>query len=58
MGVTRKKTITSTCEESVEVEFEHYSQICCPRVGSNENENLSAPKKDTIIWNWKLGTSV
>ena len=54
----KEVTITSTCEGSVESEFEHYSKIFCPCVGYNKNENLSSPQKELILWKWRVGTSI
>ena len=42
---TKEVTIPGNFEESMEAQFEHYSQICCTCVGYDENKNLSGPQK-------------
>mmetsp|Transcript_18724 Transcript_18724/g.38474 ORF Transcript_18724/g.38474 Transcript_18724/m.38474 type:complete len:311 (-) Transcript_18724:683-1615(-) len=38
-----------TSPETTEIEYEHYAQICCPAVGSDENQNLSGPQKELLL---------
>ena len=39
-------------------EFEHYTQVCGPRVGITENETLSNAQKELLLWHCKLGISM
>ena len=33
-----------------EHDFEHYSNFCCPCVGSSSNENLSNAQRELLLW--------
>ena len=39
-------------------EFELFYQFCGTCVGSNENQNVTDPQKELLIWHWKLGISM
>ena len=43
---------------TVDEEFGHYHKLCCPAVVADENENLSGPQKELLLWHWKLGVSM
>ena len=42
----------------IEAYFEHYSHICCPFLGHDENDNLSGTQEDMLFWHMKLRTSM
>ena len=42
----------------MEEQFEHYPQIFCPCVGSDENDNLYVPQKELLLCHLNLGTSM
>lgn len=42
----------------VDSEFEHYSRFCGPCIGADENQNVSGPQKELLLWHWKLGISM
>ena len=39
----------------VESEFENHYKLCWHCVGHQDNENLSEPQKELLLWNLKLG---
>ena len=39
-------------------EYENYTQLCGPCVGSSENQNMSNAHKELLIWNWRWGISM
>ena len=39
-------------------EYEHYTQLCVPCVGSSDNQNLSNSQKDIFLWHWRWGISM
>ena len=39
-------------------EFNHYSKMCCPCVGVEENVNLTNAQKELLLWHWILGISM
>lgn len=42
----------------VEDEYEHYSKFCGPCVGHQDNDNLSGPQKELLLWHWRTGISM
>ncbi len=52
------KSSFETQPETMELEYLHYLQVCCQSVASDENQNLSGPQKELLLWHWKLGTSM
>jgi hypothetical protein len=59
-SIDKGKYIPSTQNDSdmIEEEFEHYSHFCGPCVGHADNDNLSGPQKELLLWHWKLGISM
>ncbi len=47
-----------TQPDTMELEYFHYSRVCCQSVASDENQNLSGPQKELLLWHRKLGTSM
>ena len=45
-------------ESMVKNEFEHYTQLCGPCVGTTENENLPNAQKELLLWHWIWGISM
>ena len=39
-------------------EFDNFSQLCEPWVGSSENQNVTDPQKELLVWHWKLSISM
>jgi hypothetical protein len=42
----------------VDDEYEHYSKFCGPCVGHQDNDNLSGPQKELLLWHWRTGISM
>ena len=42
----------------VDAEYQYYSKLCCPCVGTEDNINLSAPQRELLLWHWRLGISM
>ena len=40
-------------ESMVKNEFEQYTQVCGPCVGTTENENMSNAQKELLLWYWR-----
>ena len=45
-------------ESMIKNEHEHYTQLCGPCVGENENQNVSNDQKELLLWHWKWGIIV
>ena len=55
---THNKICYSPIEKEVrlvESEFEHHYKLCWHYVGHQDNENLSEPQKELLLWNLNLG---
>ena len=57
-NIGKEVTITSSFNESVEVEFEHLYHICFPCVVFDENYNSFGPQNHLLDFYWEIVTSM
>ena len=51
--------ISGTQEEAMLTdEFDNFSQFCGPCVVCNKNKNVTDPKKEFLLWECNLGSSM
>ena len=43
--------------DEFEYEFDHYSKMCFPCFGMEENTNVTNAQEKLLLWHWKLGIS-